>query len=364
MSLQITPLHTAHQQAGARLVDFAGWSMPLHYGSQVAEHHAVRSAAGVFDVSHMRVLDIQGTDASGLLRYALANDVAKLTQTGRALYSCMLNVAGGVLDDLIVYQRGELGYRLVVNAATAAQDLLHLRDLAAGRSVTITERADLAMLAVQGPQALALGLPLLPTALQVVAEAKPFHAVWDEDWMVARTGYTGEDGVEIMLPAACVEPLWQALVAAGVQPAGLGARDTLRLEAGMNLYGMDMDTHTTPLVANLAWTVAWQPVERDFVGRAALEQQRQEGVPERQVGLVLTERGVLRHGMRVSTPAGSGTITSGGFSPTLNHSIALARVPVAAGPDDVAVELRGRRVRVQIVKPVFVRHGQSVIQPL
>jgi aminomethyltransferase len=361
MNLKMTPLHAAHERAGARLVDFAGWEMPLHYGSQLEEHKTVRVASGMFDVSHMRVVDVHGPDARPFLRALLANDVAKLQSPGRALYSCMLNAAGGVLDDLIVYFRGEADYRLVVNAATAEGDVAHMRTLAATRAVTIAPRPDLALIAVQGPEAVARTLPVLPENLRAAAELKPFHAVWDDAWTVARTGYTGEDGFEIMLPVEQAEGFWEGLRSAGVRPAGLGARDTLRLEAGMNLYGTDMDATTTPLVSNLGWTVAWEPHDRDFVGRAALERQRAAGVPEKLVGLVLHERGVLRDGTRIQTAVGEGIVTSGSFSPTLGVSIALARIPSASTEEVLMAELRGKALPVRVVKPVFVRNGRSMI---
>ncbi|WP_043739341.1 glycine cleavage system aminomethyltransferase GcvT [Thioalkalivibrio nitratireducens] len=361
MTLKTTALHSAHQRAGARLVDFAGWEMPLHYGSQLEEHRAVRESAGVFDVSHMRVVDIQGVGAKDFLRRLLANDVAKLKSEGRALYSCMLNEQGGVLDDLIVYLRGDESYRAVVNAATAEGDIAHMRALADPATVRIEVRAELALLAVQGPDAVSRTLPLLPGDLRVAGERRPFSAVWNDDWMVARTGYTGEDGFEIMLPAATAESLWEALLAAGVRPVGLGARDTLRLEAGMNLYGTDMDTTTTPLVSNLGWTVAWEPEDRAFIGREALERQRAEGVPEKLVGLVLEGRGVLRGGTRIETEAGNGVVTSGSFSPTLGVSIALARIPAASANATLTAHLRGKPHPVRVVKPVFVRHGKSQI---
>jgi aminomethyltransferase len=359
MTPKTTPLYAAHRRAGARLVDFAGWEMPLHYGSQIDEHRAVRESAGVFDVSHMRVVDIEGPGAREFLRDLLANDVAKLKQPGRALYSCMLNADGGVIDDLIVYFREGRGYRIVVNAATAEGDIAHMCGLSGGRQVEVIPRPGLALMAVQGPEAVARVVPLLPDDLRTAGELRPFSAVWNHDWMVARTGYTGEDGFEIMLPAEQAEEFWDRLLRAGTRPIGLGARDTLRLEAGMNLYGTDMDTSTTPLVSNLGWTVAWEPEERDFVGRAALERQRAEGVPQRLVGLVLEGRGVLRGGTRIETDAGDGIVTSGSFSPTLGVSIALARVPAASTQSQLIAHLRGKAVPVRVVKPPFVRHGKS-----
>lgn len=361
MTLKTTPLHAAHQRADARLVDFAGWEMPLHYGSQIDEHHAVRTGAGVFDVSHMQVVDVCGGQAQALLRRLLANDVAKLRTPGGALYSCMLNADGGVVDDLIVYFRGDEGYRMVVNAATAESDIAHMRAVARGLDASVAPRPELALLAVQGPEAVAKVAPLLPGRLRTAGELRPFHAVWGEEWMAARTGYTGEDGFEIMLPAERAEGFWDALLRSGTRPIGLGARDTLRLEAGMNLYGTDMDESTTPLVSNLGWTVAWEPPERDFIGRAALERQRAEGVPAQLVGLVLGGRGVLRGGTRIETPAGDGTVTSGSFAPTLGVSIALARIPAASEAPELTAHLRGRTMPVRRVKPPFVRHGKSLL---
>ncbi len=363
-TLKHTPLFERHREAGAKLVDFSGWAMPLHYGSQVEEHHQVRRHAGVFDVSHMTVVDVTGADAYAYLRRLLANDIARL-EAGRALYSCMLDERGGVIDDLIAYDLGGGAYRLVVNAATRAKDLDWMAAQADGRAVALVVRDDLAMLAVQGPQARALTLPLLPQSLRGPArELAPFRAaqghVAGGEWFVARTGYTGEDGFEVLLPAERAPAFWDALLEAGVAPAGLGARDTLRLEAGMALYGQDMDQSTTPLETGLGWTVAWEPAERDFIGRAALEAQRAAGVKVKQVGLVMEGRGVLRPGMAVHTPAGEGVITSGGFSPTLGRAIALARVPVDTG-ERAEVAVRGRREPVRVVRPPFVRHGKPLV---
>ncbi|MBK5939055.1 glycine cleavage system aminomethyltransferase GcvT [Halochromatium roseum] len=372
-----TPLFSEHERLGARIVPFGGWDMPLHYGSQLDEHHAVRQQAGVFDVSHMRPVDIQGADARAYLQRLLANDVAKLQQPGKALYSCMLNAEGGVIDDLICYDLGSNRYRAVVNAATADKDLAWMRARAEDFRASETEHAspnpsapaleihardDLAMLAVQGPEARAKVAPLLPEALREPALAlKPFFAVEHGDWLVGRTGYTGEDGFEIMLPATQVVDLWQALLAAGVAPCGLGARDTLRLEAGMNLYGQDMTEEVGPLESGLEWTVAFEPRERDFIGRSALEAQRASGDLRDFIGLLLTGRGVLRsHQPVLVNGQPVGEVTSGGFSPTLQRSIALARVQAGIG-EQCAVEIRGKAVPAQVVKPPFVRHGKARI---
>jgi aminomethyltransferase len=361
-----TALYEQHHALGAKLVDFSGWDMPLHYGSQVEEHHKVRQSAGMFDVSHMTVVDVSGAQARSYLRHLLANDVALLRQKGKALYSGMLNEKGGVIDDLIVYLMTEPDssgewYRVVVNCGTRDKDLLWMADQAVRFDVTLTEQPDLAMIAVQGPKARQrVEQVVSESRARLISELKPFVGQESEGWFIARTGYTGEDGLEIMLPEEEAADFWQHLLDAGVAPCGLGARDTLRLEAGMNLYGSDMDESVSPLAAGMGWTIAWEPAERDFVGRAALEAQKAAGVAERQVGLVLTERGVLRSHQKVVVDGlGEGEITSGSFSPTLGHSIALARVPAGIG-SDAEVEVRGKRVRVQVVKPPFVRHGEKV----
>ncbi|MCC5810015.1 MAG: glycine cleavage system aminomethyltransferase GcvT [Ectothiorhodospiraceae bacterium] len=360
--LRRTPLHDQHCAAGGKMVDFAGWEMPLHYGSQLEEHRVVRSRAGVFDVSHMTVVDISGSEALAFLRHLLANDVAQLTARGQAIYSCMLNDGGGILDDLIVYYLSEGRYRLVVNAATREKDLQWMQGLAGTMDLRVRERADMAMLAVQGPEAPAqVAEQVEATTARKLAELKPFQGLETGDWLIARTGYTGEDGFEIILPQRQVVSLWEHLLEAGVSPCGLGARDSLRLEAGLCLYGQDMDEQTSPLTSNLGWTVAWEPGERAFVGRAALEAERDSGPRERLAGLILEERGMLRRDQAVQLPdGGKGVITSGGFSPLLGRSIAMARVPVSAA-DRGNVTLRGRSLPVRIVRLPFVRKGKSLV---
>ena len=361
-----TPLYASHVAAGARIVDFGGWEMPLHYGSQVEEHHAVRKHAGIFDVSHMTIVDVEGEGAFDFLRRLLANDVAKLGNPGKALYSCMLDEAGGVIDDLIVYFLAAGAYRLVVNAATRAKDLAWIGEQAGAFAVTVTARDDLALVAVQGPAARELAAGVLAgsdeSARAAVLALKPFSFADVRGRFVARTGYTGEDGFEIALPAADAPDFWQQLLDAGAAPCGLGARDTLRLEAGMNLYGSDMDETTSPLEAGLGWTIAWEPEDRDFIGRAAVEQLRAQG-PERQfTGLVLEDRGVLRNHQRVTVEGlPDGEITSGGFSPTLGRSIALARLP-AGDYTQAQVEVRGKLLSARVVKPPFVRNGKVRIE--
>ena len=359
MSLLTTVLNDTHRAAGARMVDFGGWDMPLHYGSQIEEHHQVRRDAGMFDVSHMCVVDLRGDHVRTFLRRLLANDVDKLRTSGKALYSCMLNKVGGVVDDLIVYFREENFFRLVVNAGTREKDLAWIEEAAKAFGVTVQEREDLAMIAVQGPTARERVHSVLhPSDREAVAKLGKFSGREAGALYVARTGYTGEDGYEVMVPTHQAVALWQSLVEAGVKPCGLGARDTLRLEAGMNLYGQDMDESTTPFEAALAWTVALDNAERDFVGRPALEAQKAQGVPRVMVGLVLDEKGVLRHGQRVVTGAGDGEILSGTFSPTLGKAIAFARVP-AGELGAVRVDMRGRETPVRVVKFPFVRDGKA-----
>jgi len=354
-----TPLYDNHVEAGARIVDFGGWDMPLHYGSQKEEHHAVRQNAGVFDVSHMTVVDLSGQRVRAFLQYLVANDVAKLKDYGKALYTSMLNPDGGVIDDLIIYFVADTKYRLVVNAATREKDLAWIRKQAEAFEVGVVERAELAMIAVQGPHARELAAPCVGTEYRDAAMAlKPFNGMFAGDWFVARTGYTGEDGWEIVLPAADASATWDRLLAAGVEPCGLGARDTLRLEAAMNLYGSDMDETVSPLEAGLEWTVAWEPAGRDFIGRAAIEEQRENTDRQRFVGLLLEDKGVLRNHQKIVVDGvGEGEITSGGFSPTIGRSIALARVP-AGDYDRAKVEVRGKLLNVRIVKTPFVRNGQ------
>lgn len=355
-----TPLFDTHVAANARMVDFGGFDMPVNYGSQIEEHHAVRRDAGMFDVSHMCIVDLRGARTRELLRFLFANDVAKLVTPGKALYSCMLNERGGVIDDLIVYFQNDNWFRLVVNAGTQDKDIAWIKQHAPAFNVEVNVRKDLAMIAVQGPNARAKAAPLLGELGKKALELKPFFSAGDADRFVAWTGYTGEDGLEIMLPATEVVASWQKLKDAGIAQCGLGARDTLRLEAGMNLYGNDMDENISPLESGLTWTVALEPKDRNFIGRAALEAQIGAGVPRKLVGLLLEDRGVLRGHQKVVTSVGDGEITSGTFSPTLERSIALARVPANTG-DTVQVDIRGKLLPARVVPYPFVRNGKAKI---
>lgn len=362
--LKKTVLNAAHRAMNARMVDFGGWDMPVNYGSQIEEHNAVRSNCGMFDVSHMCPVDVVGADCRQFLSRLVANDVAKLQVSGKALYAAMLNDAGGVIDDLIIYFINETRFRIVVNAGTALKDLdwMQAKVTEWKLDVSITQRRDgnepLGIIAVQGPNARAKVWEVLPQTKTATEGLKAFFAAEVDQYFIASTGYTGEDGYEIMLPAGEAEALWNKLNAAGVAPCGLGARDTLRLEAGMNLYGQDMDESVSPLDAGLSWTVAMKD-ERDFVGKAVLTAAGQQ---KQFLGLILLDKGVLRGHQTVVTKQGNGEITSGSFSPTLQQSIALARLPlgVAIG-DEVEVDIRGKLLKAKVVKPVFARNGKAVI---
>ncbi len=376
---QQTPLYAWHQANNGKIVDFSGWDMPVNYGSQIEEHQAVRTAAGLFDVSHMTVVDIAGPQAKTYLQHLLANDVARLDScVGKALYSGMLNEQGGVIDDLIVYNmgadaEGNLAYRSVVNCGTREKDLAWMQKHIENFDAVLKERDDLAMIALQGPKAMAYHQQVAPQSLsEQISRLDVFQGIEDNGSFYARTGYTGEDGLEIIVPNDKVQGLWESLIDMGVVACGLGARDTLRLEAGMNLYGNEMDDSVSPLIANMAWTIAWEPEARDFIGREVIANEKREGVSQRLVGLVMRDKGVLRahQGIRLFNADGSecadgetvGEITSGTFSPSLGYSIALARVPVSLKPgQQCQVAIRKRWVTVEVVKPSFVRHCESLV---
>lgn len=356
-----TPLYACHQALGARMVDFHGWQMPLHYGSQLDEHRYVRTDAGMFDVSHMTVVDVLGAGGRQFLRKLLTNDVDQLQHTGRALYTCMCNEHGGIIDDLIVYQRASDNYRLVLNSATRTRDLAWIREKIIGFSAGLQERPELAMLAVQGPEAIKKTLTILTAAqADAISTLTYFECVDVDDWFFARTGYTGEDGLEIIVPQHDIATLWTALLNAGVKPCGLAARDTLRLEAGLLLYGQDMNELITPLESGLAWTVKWQPEDRDFIGMGALISQKRHGLQRKLVGLTLDSKGIMRTGQRVVVEGhADGIVTSGTYSPTLAKSIAFARVPIDTA-ETVMVDIRGKLFQAHASKPRFINLEKAV----
>jgi aminomethyltransferase len=359
-----TSLNAKHREAGAKLVDFAGWEMPLYYGSQIAEHNRVRQDAGMFDVSHMTIVDCKGKEAYEYLLYLFANNIDKLKNIGDALYSCMLNERAGVVDDLIVYKLNDSDYRVVVNAATHDKDMAWFKQHIGKFNVKIIERTNLAMLAIQGPNARAKAAQAFTAEqLEAVKNLKAFQGVAVGEWWIARTGYTGEDGYEIMLPAFEAPMFWQELLDCGIAPCGLVARDSLRLEAGLSLYGAEMDENVTPLEANLAWTIAWEPQDRDFIGRIALETQKKDGVKRILVGLALEDKGILRSRQKVIVPnLGEGETTSGGFAPTLGYAVALARVPQGTKIGDVCqVIIRDKPLQARVVKLPFVKNGKKTV---
>lgn len=357
-----TILNEHHRALGAKMVDFGGWDMPIHYGSQIDEHHQVRRDAGMFDVSHMAIIDLHGDQVRPLLRKLFANSVDKLAKPGKALYTTMLNEQGGIIDDLIVYYMDDGFFRLVANAATRDKDLAWIGRHADQFGVEVRERNDFGIIAVQGPNARDKVIGLLadddqPRATKLGRfSALDVHTADGVPLFLARTGYTGEDGFEVVVPLARTAAIWDALLQAGVKPAGLGARDTLRLEAGLNLYGQDMDETTTPWESALGWTVALDE-GRDFIGRQALEQQKADGVARRLVALVMDDKGVLRHGQSVLCDAGEGSILSGTFSPSIGKAIAFARIP-AGEPGQLRVDIRGKQVPVRLVSMPFVREGK------
>ena len=358
--MKYTPLYQAHIDAQGKMVDFGGWEMPLNYGSKIEEHHQVRSDAGMFDVSHMTVVDFKGTQAKVFVQTLIANDVEKLKTEGKALYSCMLNESGGVVDDLIVYYINDEDYRMVINAGTTEKDIAWINLQAQSFDVSVEPKFDLAMIAVQGPNAREKVFAAMPGVENIAGELKPFNAASLGSLFIARTGYTGEDGFEIMLPDKSAEFTWKMLLEGGVKPCGLGARDTLRLEAGMSLYGSEMNDEVSPLEAALSWTVDLSNEDRQFVGRKALEELKNEGAKNTIVGLVLEGKGVIRNHQKVVTSLGDGEVTSGTFSPTMGKAIALARVPIDA-TGSCEIEMRNKLVSAKIVKPPFVRNGKVLV---
>jgi len=359
-NLLSTPLLTQHQKLDAKIVDFGGWALPVNYGSQIEEHHAVRKNVGMFDVSHMTVSDVTGKQAIAFLEKILANDINKITDTpGKAIYSCMLNEQGGVIDDLIVYYLNDEHCRLVTNASTNEKDMAWLSKQATTFDVSFKERSELALLAVQGPNAIKVCKQVLePSFASVVNSLERFQGAFYNEQFAGRTGYTGEDGIEFIVSAEFANTLWEKFLEAGVQPCGLGARDTLRLESGMSLYGNDLDEEHSPLESGLNWTVSLNG-NRDFIGKTAII----NSAKHQMVGLILTDRGVLRgHQAVLLSDTQIGEITSGTFSPTLEQSIALARisadVTLAVG-DTVKIAVRKKQLNAVVAHSPFVKNGNA-----
>lgn len=358
--LKTSPLHAAHLAAGARMSALSSWEMPADYGDPVAEHTAVRQAAGVFDISHLVTLEVSGAGATPFLRGLLANDVANLKRPGSTLYSCMLDDDGRILDDLIVHRISDGEYRLIANAGNAERAVRWMRKRIAqsGANVSLGTRNDLALLAVQGPQAIDRAMRAIPELNTARGVPSPFSAVRLSDLFIARSGFTGEDGLEVGVPIYRAEAMWEALLKAGIRPCGLAARETLRLEAGFRQYGQDMDDTTTPLDAGLVRTIDFSDPERDFVGRQALEDKPWIACT---MGLVFDARQPEAR-MPVITPRGAGTTTSAAWSPTLGRGIAFAQLPQGSQiGETVEIELRGERLPARVVEPPFVRDGKPLV---
>jgi len=345
-TLNHTPFFDNHVLAGAKLVDFAGWALPIHYGSLVDEHHAVRSDAGMFDVSHMTVMDITGDEST------------------RAMYGCLCQPDGGVVDDVIVYRLSASHHRVISNAATRSKVLSWLQTTHEITELQCIASDALSMLAVQGPLAAkrlaALESDLFSQSVDI-ASMPAFSCQKLANAFIGRTGYTGEDGFEIIVPAADANRCWQLLVDAGIKPCGLGARDTLRLEAGMSLYGQDLDEEHSPFESGVGWTVDFSDAQRDFVGRTVLAQQHADGAGYCRIGLELSGRGVLRAEQVVCVgDRAVGKVTSGTFSPTLQRTIALARIErTAATSEPLSVLIRNKPVAAYRVPVPFYKRNET-----
>ena len=355
-----SPLRAAHKQNAARMIDYAGFRMPLHFGSQIAEHVAVRNCAGMFDISHTRIVDLHGVNVLDWLRKLLVSDVAKLSDGG-AQYSCMCRPDGGVVDDLVVFRLAADHFRITLSGATHQKSLAWLNSQRPA-DVEICKLQDTAFIAVQGPDAVSrtsMAFEDLGRSADLLSMDR-FTAQITNDWFVARTGYTGEDGVEIALPSSDALPLWNALAEQGVTAAGLGARNTLRLEAGLALSGRDLDSRHSPVESGIGHTIDTNDPDREFIGREILEDHKLFGGSCLQIGIVLEGRGVLKHGQVVERVGREiGRITSGSFSPSKEVSIALARVnqTFKGGCD---VQIGEQLVSARITSVPFLPHNLAL----
>jgi len=355
-----TPIFIHHQALNAKIVDFGGWALPVNYGSQIEEHLSVRSKCGLFDVSHMTVSDILGLQTLPFLEKLLANDINKASHLpGKALYSCMLNDDGGVIDDLIVYYINDQHCRLVSNASTNERVIAWIKLQIGSYQAELIERTELALLAIQGPTALSICQQVLDKEFADIAlSLNRFQgAFWGQEF-VGRTGYTGEDGLELIISATLAQRLWTAFIDAGVQACGLGARDTLRLESGMALYGNDLDIKHTPLESGLKWTVSLND-DRDFIGKSALL----SAPKHKAIGLILEDKGVIRQHQEVwLNDEIIGEITSGTFSPSLSQSIGMARVTTDAKlivGDKVKIAVRNKHLSAVVARTPFIKNGTN-----
>ena len=352
-----TPLNNAHIELGAKMVNFSHWEMPISYTSLIEEHHAVSNTAGVFDVSHMSIFDFNGGDQVAFFEKIFANDIKKISNQDKAIYGALLNEEGGILDDLIIYHANEK-FRLVSNCSTREQNRQWYEKHAVEFGVEVVERSDMGILAIQGPDALSKILSIDGINPQV-NNLQSFGCMFDGDKLYARTGYTGEDGLEIIVPSVDINQFWDQALRLGCTPIGLGARDTLRLEAGLNLYGNDMTIENHPYESNLGWTIDMTDENRQFIGKQALlsiDQSKSQKI----VGIILRDKGVLRSGYEVIHDEGKGVVLSGSYSPTLQSSIGLARVDQGYKKDG-KVMIRNKMLNIDFVSPRFIERGKISI---
>tara|TARA_B100001758_G_scaffold207012_1_gene187933 strand:+ start:938 stop:1999 length:1062 start_codon:yes stop_codon:yes gene_type:complete len=349
-----TALNKSHIELGAKMVNFSNWEMPISYTSLIKEHNAVRNAAGIFDVSHMSVFDFDGGDQVAFFEKIFANDIKKISQDNKAIYGALLNEKGRILDDLIIYHAKDK-FRLVSNCSTREQNRNWYEKHAIDFGVEVIERSDLGILAIQGPDALNKILEIKGIDARV-NDLPSFGCLFDGDKLYARTGYTGEDGLELIVPIKDINLLWEQAIEQGCVPIGLGARDTLRLEAGLNLYGNDMTINNHPYESNLGWTIDMSDENRQFIGKEALlsiDQNKSQKI----TGIILQDKGVLRSGYEIIHEQGKGVVLSGSYSPTLQSSIGLARVDRGYQKNGKVI-IRNKELNIDFVSPRFLGRGK------
>jgi aminomethyltransferase len=349
-----TALHESHIELGAKMVNFSNWEMPISYTSFIEEHNAVRNAAGIFDVSHMAVFDFMGGNQIAFFEKIFANDIKKISQNNKAIYGALLNEEGGILDDLIIYHANSK-FRLVSNCSTREQNRDWYKKHAIEFGVEVIERSDMGILAIQGPDALNKILAISEIDHQA-NNLQSFGCIFDGEKLFARTGYTGEDGLELIVPNSDIKSLWNKALELDCTPIGLGARDTLRLEAGLNLYGNDMTVDNHPYESNLGWTIDMNDENRQFIGKDALLSINQSE-SKKIVGIILRDKGVLRTGYEITHGQGNGIVLSGSYSPTLQSSIGLARVD-RGYQENGKVMIRNKELNIDFVSPRFLRQGK------
>ena len=349
-----TPLNKSHIELGAKMVNFSNWEMPISYSSLIEEHNAVRSTVGIFDVSHMSVFDFDGDNQVAFFEKIFANDIKKIYKDNKAIYGALLNEEGGILDDLIIYHANNK-FRLVSNCSTREQNRQWFEKHAVEFGVKVMERSDMGILAIQGPDALNKILKIKEIDNQVNT-LQSFGCMFEGDKLYARTGYTGEDGLELIVPTKDINHLWDQALELGCTPIGLGARDTLRLEAGLNLYGNDMTINNHPYESNMGWTIDMSDESREFIGKDALlsiDQSKSQKI----VGIILQDKGILRSGYEITHEQGKGEVLSGSYSPTLQSSIGLARVDQGY-KENGKVMIRNKLLNIDFVSPRFLGQGK------